>query len=148
MENDRNTYTHMYRNRKNCQKDSNIEAKTFKFLIKIVLNILHIYYTHCYLSSWTANHQVFMLKFLFKILFIFRETGVDRERKAEKHQCAKEQSVASHMPPNGDPSSNPGMCPHWEANWWPFGLWDYTQPTEPHQSGLCENVLNTLRQLT
>ena len=44
--------------------------------------------------------------FFFKILFIFRESGRDREREGEKHQ-----SVASHTTPIGDLVHNPGMCP-------------------------------------
>ena len=39
------------------------------------------------------------LFFFFKILFIFREMGSEGERKGEKHQCEKHQSVASHMHP-------------------------------------------------
>ena len=31
---------------------------------------------------------------------------------------------------------NPGMCPDQELNQQPFGPWDNTQPTEPHESGL------------
>ena len=48
-------------------------------------------------------------------LFIFRE-GKGR-REGEKHQCV----VASCAPPTGDLACNPGMCPDWESNWWPFG---------------------------
>ena len=32
---------------------------------------------------------------------------------------------------------NPGICQ--ESNWWPFGLQDNAQHTEPHQSGLRKN---------
>ena len=39
------------------------------------------------------------------------------------------------MPPTGDLSYNPGMCPDWELNWWPFGLQAHTQSTEPHHPG-------------
>ena len=41
------------------------------------------------------------------------------------------------MPPTGDLAHNPGMGPDWESNQWPFGLQASTQPTEPHQPGLC-----------
>ena len=30
-------------------------------------------------------------------------------------------SCLSHTP-SGDLALNPGMCPDWESNWWPFGL--------------------------
>ena len=47
------------------------------------------------------------------ILFIFLERVEGREkREGEKHQCVD----ASHAPPNGDLSCNPGMCPDWELN--------------------------------
>ena len=36
----------------------------------------------------------------------------------------------------GDLACNQGMCPDWESNQQAFGLWDATQPTEPHQSEL------------
>ena len=38
--------------------------------------------------------------------------------------------------PNGDWTRNPGLCPDWELNWWPFTLWDCAQLTGAHQSGL------------
>ena len=40
------------------------------------------------------------------------------------------------MPPAGDVARNPGMCPDWESNPWPFGSQVGTQSTEPHQPGL------------
>ena len=50
-------------------------------------------------------------------------------------------SVATHMPPNGDPAHNPGLCPDWESNQWPFGSQAAIQSTEPHQPGLEVNFL-------
>ena len=38
--------------------------------------------------------------------------------------------------PDWDPAHNPGMCPDWESNLWPFGLQAGTQSSEPHQPGL------------
>ena len=35
-----------------------------------------------------------------------------------------------------DLASNPGTCPDWEWNWWPFGSQAGTQSTEPHHPGL------------
>ena len=65
-------------------------------------------------------------------LFIFREIGREGKREGEKHQCVG----ASHMPPTRDQARNPGVCPDQDLNWWPFGLQDSTQPTEPHQPGI------------
>ena len=70
----------------------------------------------------------FYLKNIF-YLIIFRERA--REGEREKHQL-----VAFRMPLTGDLTCNPGMCPDWESNWWPFGLWACTQSNELHQPGL------------
>ena len=65
--------------------------------------------------------------FLFLNLFISKE----REREGKKHQCV----VASCVPPTGVLACNPGMCPDWESNWWPFSSQARTQSTEPQQPG-------------
>ena len=66
-----------------------------------------------------------------KILFIFRERGMEGEKEGEKHQCV----VASRMPPTGDLAHNPGMSPEWESNQLTFGSQASTQSTEPQQPG-------------
>ena len=63
-------------------------------------------------------------------LFIFRERR-EGERKVEKHQCM----VTSNTRPTGDLAHNPGMCPDWELNLWPFRSQAGTQSTDPHQPG-------------
>ena len=73
------------------------------------------------------SHVVWIMtdfSFFFKdfVYFIFRQRGRKGER--EKHQCV----VASHVPLTGDLACNPGICPDWESNQWPFGL----QPTLGH----------------
>ena len=70
--------------------------------------------------------------FLKKILFIFRQRRREGQREGRKHQCV----VASHKPPTGDLTHNPGMCPDWELNQQPSGSQAGTQSTEPHQPGL------------
>ena len=74
---------------------------------------------------------IYLFLKIFKIIFIFRWWGREGEREGEKHQCV----VASHMPPLGDLAHNPGMCPDWEWNQWPFGSQASAQSTEPHQTG-------------
>ena len=44
--------------------------------------------------------------------------------------------------PTGDWTCNPGMCPDGESNLWPFTLQDDTQPTQPHQSGIVNILLD------
>ena len=65
-------------------------------------------------------------------LFIFRQRGREGEREGEKHPCV----LASCTPLTGDLACNPGTCPDWELNRWPFGLQAHTQSTEPHHPGL------------
>ena len=55
----------------------------------------------------------FLFIFLRFYLFIFRDTGKEREREGKKHKCV----VDSHAPPTGDLAYNPGMCLDWELNW-------------------------------
>ena len=47
-----------------------------------------------------------------------------------------QRNIASHTPPTGNGTCNPGMCPDWESNQRPLALQDDAQPTEPCQSGL------------
>ena len=71
------------------------------------------------------------LWFFKKRFYLFLDRGEGRE--GEKHQCV----VASHTPPTGDLTCNPGMCPDWESNLQPFSSQaGGTQSTEPHQPGL------------
>ena len=74
----------------------------------------------------------FKKDFLFIYLFIFRVRRREGEREREKHQCV----VASCRSPTGDLACNPGMCPDWKSNQWPFASQSGAQPTEPHQPGL------------
>ena len=83
------------------------------------------------LSYSSSCSNIFMVKFFFKILFIFKESRREGEREGKKHQCV----VASCMSPTGDLARNPGMCPDWESNWRPFGSQASIQSTEPHQPG-------------
>ena len=76
---------------------------------------------------------------LFIYLFIFRERGREGDRETNTDVWEKHWSVASCMPPTGDLACNPGMCPDWELNWWPFGPQASTQSTKPHQPGPCFN---------
>ena len=73
----------------------------------------------------------FFLRFY---LFIFRGEG--REEGGNIEVWEINQSVASHTAPTGDLACNPGMCPAWESNWWPFRSQAGSPSTEPHQRGL------------
>ena len=65
-------------------------------------------------------------------LFIFREGKGGRKRVRETSMCGCLSSYST-----GVLACNPGMCPDWESNWWPFGSQASAQSTEPHQPGPC-----------
>ena len=44
--------------------------------------------------------------------------------------------VASRVPPSGDLTCNPGMCPGWDLNQRPLDLQTGAESTDPHQPGL------------
>ena len=75
--------------------------------------------------------------FLDLIYFTQKEEGREKERERNKDVYEKHQSFASYAPPTGDLACNPGMWPGGELNRRPFGSQAGTQPTEPHQRGLC-----------
>ena len=81
-------------------------------------------------TSWKSGDFYFQGIFFKRFyLFIFRERGREREREVEKYQCV----VATCTPPAWDLAWNPGVCPDWELNQWPFGSQAGTQSTGPHQ---------------
>ena len=82
--------------------------------------------------SLFAPHSFFSI--LLDFIYLFLERGREREREGEKHQRV----LASHMPPTGDQTHNPGMCPDQESNQQHFGSQASTQSTEPHKPGTLE----------
>ena len=69
--------------------------------------------------------------FYFFLKFLFVHFQREGEREEEKHQCV----VASCVPPTGNLAHNPGTCPDWEVNQWPFCLQASIQSTEPYSQG-------------
>ena len=81
-------------------------------------------------------HFFFSFLFLRFYLFTFRERGRGRERETNsKVWLPLTFPLLGAWP-------NPGVCPDWESNQWPFGLQAGTQSTKPHQPGLKGNFLN------
>ena len=84
--------------------------------------------TYIMMANWVSGkarqnngqgHSFSSFFFLKRIyLFIYRERGREGEREGKRHQCV----VASQTPLTRDLVHNPGMCPDWESNQWPFGL--------------------------
>ena len=69
-------------------------------------------------------------------LFLERGKGTEKEKERNINVREKHQSVATCTPPTWDMACNTVLCPNWESNQWPFGLWKDAHPTELHQSGL------------
>ena len=63
-------------------------------------------------AAKVKNHYFFK-----DFIDLYLERGEGREKEREKHQCV----VASHVAPTRDLACNPGMCPDWASNQWPFG---------------------------
>ena len=94
------------------------------------------------LISWNydgINLQILTCNLLFidKYIYLFSERGEGREKEKERNIDVQEihLSVAFHTPPAGVLALNPGMCPDWELNLWPFTSQASTQSTEPYQPG-------------
>ena len=83
------------------------------------------YYIFC-LKSTFLNKNILVF-----YLFIFREGKGGTKRGRETSMC-----VCLSCGPIGDLACNPGICPDWESNQWPFGSQASAQSTEPHQPGL------------
>ena len=76
------------------------------------------------------NTSIYILIIIFfkNVIHSFLERGEEREKERERniHVLEKHWLVASSMPPAGDLAHNPGMCPDWESNQWPFCCLLYT----------------------
>ena len=90
--------------------------------------------------TWTGDlinsRNLFIYIFKDFYLFIFRERGREGEREGNINVW-----LPLCVPHNGDLARNPGMCPTWELNQWPFSAQASTQSTEPHQPGLISKDL-------
>ena len=107
------------------------QVKLLKLLIAFF--ILLIVFCSSRIPAW-----FFVFIFLFKdfiYLFLERQEGKEKERERSVDVWEINLLVASCTPPTEDLACNPGMCPDWELNWWPFSLQAGTQSTEPHQPG-------------
>ena len=74
-------------------------------------------------STYWCKHWFFFLK----ILFIYFQ----RKRRREISMCGCLSDT-----PAGDLAHNPGMCPDWESNHWPFGSKAALNPLSHTSQGL------------
>ena len=98
-------------------------------------------------NSFAVGFPFISLNFFF--FYWFQREGKWR-RKGGRETSMWERNI-NQLPlthtPTGDQTHNPSLCLDQESNLQPFGLWDSTQPTEPHQSGLhlsCLELPNSL----
>ena len=110
-------------------------------------NLLVTIYIKC-VCVYTSTYNIFwyftFFSLLKKILFSFREMGMEGERDGEKHQCVRDTSISCLSQTLNQRPGNPGMCPNWELNQWPFCSQASAQSTEPHQPGPHSLVLLVL----
>ena len=85
---------------------------------------------------FTAFYFYLFFKRLFIYLFLERGEEREKERKGNINMWSP-----LMCPSNGDLAHNPGMCPDWESNRWPFASQSGAQSTEPHQPGLSGSFL-------
>ena len=71
--------------------------------------------------------------FFSDFIFIWREGKWGRKRGKQTSMCKRN---IKWLPLTNDLTCDPGMCPDWELNHWPFNLQAGAQSTEPHQPGL------------
>ena len=92
--------------------------------------VLDISYLRTSLGKFGVNLCIYV--------FIF-ERGEEKEKERKRNVDVREKyrSAASwHEPqPTIEPTCNPGTCPDWESDWWPFTLQEDAQRTEPYHSG-------------
>ena len=109
------------------QHSDNLREVLDETLLFLVINTQFLVSIH---SEGGVKYSVAGCGFFY--LFTFRQRGGQGEREREKYQCV----VASRMSPTGDLAHNPGMCPDWELNQWPFGSQVVAQSIEWCQPGL------------
>ena len=110
----------------------------FIYLITGSLSLFNLLYPIPLLPTPTSCNQKFDF-FFFKgepfkdFIYLFLNRGEGREKERERN-------INVWLPlawtPTRDLACNPGMCPDWESNLWPFGSQAGAQCTELHQPGL------------
>ena len=76
--------------------------------------------------------NIYNLPIFKDFIYLFLERGEGKEKEWERNIHVW---LPLTCPPTGDLACNPGTCPGWESNLWPFGLQTRTQCTEPQQPG-------------
>ena len=83
-------------------------------------------------APWLSPKLPFFKRY-YLFIYLFLERGERREKERERNINVWLPLMSSHTE---DLACNPGMCPDWESNQWPFGSQTSAQSTEPRQPGL------------
>ena len=103
--------------------------------------VMVILYFSCNFDVVVRRGEPFlpMLPSFFKRFYLFCERGAREEK--ERDRGIETSMCGCLSPPTEDPACNPGMCPEWKSNHWPFGSHAGIHSTEPYQPGQYYTVL-------
>ena len=101
-----------------------------------------------YISKWIYSTNIYLFIYLFiysspeDMLLNFRERGREGETEGETHRCERETSVGLPFmhTPTRDQTRNLGMCPDWELNPQPFGVWGNAHQLSHTGQGFSSNI--------
>ena len=105
-----------------------------------VFHVFWVQLPYIWFHALIFSHSVdYLFYFLFFLnIYLFSERGEGRDEGRERNiMCERDINPLPLAPPSL--AHNPGMCPNWELNWWPFSSQAGTQSTEPHQPGVLLN---------
>ena len=114
--------------------------RTMNFLSAICFAITHFSFVYFLKFCWL---YFFLYRNFLKrsYLLTFRERGKEGKRGRETSVCERNTDRLSPcILPTWHLACNPGMCPDWGLNQWPFSPWVDVQPTKPPQSRPCIEV--------
>ena len=104
---------------------------------------------HCEQGYNAQFSKKYTLFYFFKcFIYLFLERGKRKEKEMQRSVNAQQihRSVASFIPPAGDPAHNTGMFHDWESSQQPFGLqartqsMSHTSPGNTSYFSLCLNI--------
>ena len=122
--------SHLWRNSAGSAQSTEPHQPGPAFLFSVVCMVtVSIFLLSTYFCLYILNFFIYLL--------LKRGEGKEKERERNINVWEINWLAVSHTPWAGDLTRNPGVCPDWESNQWPFSLQAGAQSTEPHQPGIC-----------